>query len=317
MKRLLVPRLVYGGLKSLVPGLSSHTGTGGTDRAAYCYSVWLRHVRMIQDSGCTLGRGRVVEVGPGDSLGVGLAALLSGADDYVALDAVAHAEVTRNLAVFDELLELFRGREPVPGGASFPNLKPEIQDLTFPSELLTEEGLQDSLGPERVAALRAAVSGLRLGRQRGPLRYVAPWMDGGFVEAGSADLVLTQAVMQYIEDLDEACALLARWLRPGGLVSHQIDLTSHDLARTWDGHWGYSRATWALIKGARPFFLSRHPLSRHLEAIRRSGLDIVRVLPVACPSKLPVRRLAHRFKSMTEEDRTTRAVYVLARKTPA
>jgi SAM-dependent methyltransferase len=314
MNRLLLPRLVYGGLKSVVPGLSSHRGTGGTDSAQYCYSVWLRHVRMIQDSGCDLRNGRVVEVGPGDSLGVGLAALLCGARDYLALDVVAHAEVKRNLVIFDELVELLRAGAPIPGGDRFPDVKPRLQDLAFPCKLLSPEVLDGALAPARVAELREAVSHLGRRHNGGPVRYVAPWMDAGAVENGSADLVLTQAVLEYIDDLDGACELLARWLRPGGLVSHQIDLSCHGLARTWDGHWGYSTPTWKLIKGRRPFFITRHPLSRHLAAMRRSGLELVDVVPVNAPAVLPRRRLSRRYRTLSDEDRTTRAVYVLARK---
>ena len=311
MDRLLLPRLIYGGLKSLIPGLSTHTGTGGTDSPAYCYSVWLRHLRMIEASGCPLHLDRVVEVGPGDSLGVCLAALLSGARDAVALDTVAHAIPDRNLAVFDALVKMLRRRDPIPGADAFPNVKPRLTTLDFPRKILDPGVMEVALAPERVADLRAAIADPR---PDGPLRYVAPWQDRATVEQGSASLILTQAVMEYIDDLDDACALLARWLAPGGLVSHQIDLASHGLAETWDGHWGYSQATWALIKGNRPFFITRRPISRHLEAIRRSGLEIVHILPVRTPSRTPRHRLARKFSKMSGEDRTTRAVYVLARK---
>ena len=60
-------------------------------------------------------KGPVVELGPGDSLGVSLAALLSGARRVTALDVVAHNDPERDWRVFDELNALFKLRADVPG----------------------------------------------------------------------------------------------------------------------------------------------------------------------------------------------------------
>jgi hypothetical protein len=51
----------------------------------------------------------VAEFGPGDSLGVGLAALLSGSNRYSALDVHRDGSTERTLRIFDELVALFRG----------------------------------------------------------------------------------------------------------------------------------------------------------------------------------------------------------------
>src|SRR5687767_9884078 len=77
-------------------------GSGGTTSARYCYSVWLRHLVKAHESGLNSNPGNVAELGPGDSLGVGIAALLSGADHYYALDAKAHAIPAVTLGVMEE-----------------------------------------------------------------------------------------------------------------------------------------------------------------------------------------------------------------------
>src|SRR5689334_3926898 len=56
-----------------------HLGTGGSSSARYCYSVWLRHLSMAARLGLNTDPKDVAELGPGHSIGVGLAALLSGA----------------------------------------------------------------------------------------------------------------------------------------------------------------------------------------------------------------------------------------------
>lgn len=100
------------GLATFLPGMTrliSRT-TGGTSSARYCYSVWLRHLTTMYQNAVPIHPAVVVELGPGDSLGVGLAALLSGAQQYFAVDVLPYAHTDRNVAVFDELVALFRQR---------------------------------------------------------------------------------------------------------------------------------------------------------------------------------------------------------------
>src|SRR5918993_6076035 len=86
-----VPDIVKGVL-SCVPVLDrcrlKRAATGGSGSARYCYSVWLRHLQLLNANGFSVADARVGEIGPGDSIGTGLAALLSGARSYVALDVV-------------------------------------------------------------------------------------------------------------------------------------------------------------------------------------------------------------------------------------
>src|SRR5438128_2334723 len=69
-------------------------GTGGTEAASYCYSVYLRHLVLAYGSGLPTAHNVVAELGPGNSLGVGLCALLTGANRYLALDAMRHVRPT-------------------------------------------------------------------------------------------------------------------------------------------------------------------------------------------------------------------------------
>ena len=65
-------------------------------------------------------------------------------------------------------------------------------------------------------------------------------------------------------DTDSARYCYAVWMRhlcPGGLMSHQIDFTSHETARVWNGHWTFSDREWRLIRGRRSWFLNRQPLN--------------------------------------------------------
>jgi len=58
--------------------------------ARYCYSVWLRHLSILNENGLNTNPSVVAELGPGDSMGVGLMTLLTGTKKYYAFDVVRH-----------------------------------------------------------------------------------------------------------------------------------------------------------------------------------------------------------------------------------
>ena len=97
------------GIGTFIPGIFNLFArpTGGTSDSKYCYSVWLRHLVKLNEAGSTDIPKRILELGPGDSLGVGLAALLSGSDQYTALDVHKYSDIKSNLKIFDELIDLF------------------------------------------------------------------------------------------------------------------------------------------------------------------------------------------------------------------
>src|SRR3954471_22067499 len=98
------------GAATFIPGirqLLTRKGTGSTSSARYCYEVWFKHLVLLWAHGMRSIPQSLAELGPGNSLGVGLAAMLCGVDRYVALDVVNYSNPRVNLAVFDELVDLF------------------------------------------------------------------------------------------------------------------------------------------------------------------------------------------------------------------
>jgi SAM-dependent methyltransferase len=298
-------------LERLIP-----KATGGTDTARYCYSVWLRHLVSAHEMGLDTDPRVVAELGPGDSLGMGLAALLSGADTYYGFDVVEYASAPRNRAVLEGLVDLFGARAPIPGPDEFPNVAPALSSYAFPSAILTESRLTASLDAARVAEIRRAVDALggAGGRAGGrvTLAYRAPWDDPSVVEPESVDLVFSQAVLEHVDDLDATYDALARWLKPGGHASHQIDFFSHELTREWNGHWTIPDFEWKLIRGRRAYLLNREPATTHLDLARGSGLDVVGAIRDERPSEVERVRLAAPFRGISDRDLGTRGLFLVA-----
>jgi hypothetical protein len=284
-------------------------GTGGTNRARYCYTVWLRHLAVAAKHGLNSDPEEIAELGPGDSIGAGLAALLCGAKRYHALDVVQHANRASNVAIFDQLVTLFRSRADVPDDREFPHVSPRLPDYRFPAHILHPARMERALAPDRVADLRQAVLAEPAA---GAIRYHAPWHHATVVQPRSLDMVFSQAVLEHADALPAAYRAMRVWLKPGAFVSHQIDFKSHGLAETWDGHWRYGDLAWRLLRGSRTWCINRAPYSEHLRLLRSNSFRVVAEQPVMREPSFPRQALAARFRAMPESDRQTAGAYVLA-----
>jgi len=304
------PRALAAGLASFLPGVRALTNraSGGTGSTRYCYSVWLRHLVRAHAAGLPTDPRCVAELGPGDSLGIVLAALLSGADRCMALDVKAHADAATNLRVFEELVALFLSRTPIPEDAEFPAVQPKLADYRFPAHLLTADRLAVALDDARLDHIRAAILG-----QSSPigLADMAPWNDPSVIQAGSVDFLLSQAVLEHVDDLDRTYAAMRAWMKPGAFMSHSIDFSSHNLTRSWNGHWTLGDGAWRLVRGPRLYLINREPLSSHVDYLKRHGFDLVTV--EGHPAERGASfRPAKRFRRMSEQDASTRSVFVQA-----
>jgi SAM-dependent methyltransferase len=272
--------------------------------------VWLRHLVMAHQNGLDAHPRVVAELGPGDSLGIGLAALISGCERYFGLDLVEFANNKRNLQVFEELLALFKARAPIPNEAELPNVKPTLPGYAFPSDILDDERLTHALARERLDRIRGSLA--RVNQVDSLVQYRAPWRQANLLENHSIDMIFSQAVLEHIDDLWGTYQAMGLWLKPSGFLSHQIDFKCHGTAVEWNGHFAYGDLTWRLIRGRRPYLLNREPHSAHLEALTKLGYRIVCDQKVRSPSRLQASDLAPRFRGLSEEDLTTSGAFIQA-----
>lgn len=305
-------RALIVGLATFVPGLRAlHqrlTRAPGADSARYCYSVWLRHLLLAAKAGlCHRAPRRIAELGPGESIGIGLAALISGAESYSGFDVIPLTSLERNLAVFDELVHLFRNRTPIPGPSEFPEIKPPIDDYSFPHTLLSSV----DLGDVRMEQIRRSISQPNYADSM--IRYAAPWWDRSIISPHSIDMIFSQAVLEHVDDLAHAYEAMRTWLVPEGFLSHQIDFRSHATSSVWDGHWKYGDLRWALIRGKRPYLINRAPISEHIAYLTTAGLRVTTEIRVSSPSTITRSKLAPRFRGLSDHDLTTTGAYILAR----
>lgn len=307
-------RPILGGIKSHIFARPiDEESVGGNVYPRYCYSVYLRHLVMLHQAGLGSNPAVVAELGPGNSIGTGIAALLAGANEYHGLDAVAYRSMSPDSKLFDGILDLLQSCADIPSAPEFPEAKPPLASYAFPREVLSPERLSKALAPDRVERIRRAYQ--KVGERQGEIlfRYVAPWTDPSSVPLHSVDLVFSQATMEHVENVDATYAAAASWLKPGGCMSHQVDFRSHGLASDWNGHWAYSDLVFWMAKGKRPYLLNRQAMSEHLALAKRNGFETVSTLLVAGGPGVSREHLAPRFRHLTEEDLKTSGMYFAAR----
>ena len=295
--------------------MGSSLGGGSTQSARYCYAVWMRHILHAWQNGMTTLPLNIIELGPGRSLGVGITALISGAEQYYGLDSIKFCNVEDNLKIFDDLVVLIRQRTPIPNEEEFPTIKPKLDDYNFPEHIFTSEHLERVLADNRLLKIRNSIKALEFPpsiKSKGIISYLAPWQDVSLIEPGSIDLILSQSVLQYMDDLTKTYNLMSSWLKPQGWISHQIDLKSLGSADTWDGHWSYSDMEWKIVKGRKNYNINRGSYATHINLLKNNNFKITKIIKGTSVAVIQRNKLARRFKSLTDEDRTTSNLFIQA-----
>lgn len=194
----------------LAPGLyvrlTGQTGRGDSDQespediAAYfsqCVADYLAFAGVPVDQAPSYFAGKtVVEYGPGDFPGVALLMLAHGARKVYAVDRFRMVRLSeKNVGVWKALLASLHG-EPRQRALALLN-NPQL-----PAEGFRREAIEYVVRPHGFSGLQQ-----------------------------QADLVLSRAVLEHVDDLEGSFADMLAALKPGGLAMHQVDLKSHGLHR--------------------------------------------------------------------------------------
>jgi len=289
-------------------------GTGGTISASYCYSVWLRHLIRAHEQGFELPR-VVAELGPGDSLGVGLMALLTGADEYYALDIKEYANPERNLEILNNLIHLLSDKMSIPDDQEYPYVRPRLGSYTFPKDILSDEKLEKALAPERIRAVKHIIKDPKTTAKNGiKIKYCVPYDSKEVIQPNSVDLIVAQAVLEHVSDLKKTYQAVYSWLKPGGLFSQDIDFKSHNFTWAWNGHWAASDWRWKWMTGRREWAINRLPLSAHIKIMNEIGFNILSVERVERMDGIKRHKLLKNLEIIDDIDLQTSQAFVQARK---
>jgi hypothetical protein len=290
--------------------LFSRPGSGGSFSSEYCYSVWLRHLHYLLNENLFNSLDEiknVAEIGPGDSLGIGLSSLYTGALNYYAFDVIEHANLQRNQMVNADLFRFFTENKEIPNTHQQRNTSPKLPRYEFPAEKVTYD---ISYYQERMEAIRKGLEGDQSSGVK--IKYVVPWFNTSSFDLPEMDLIFSQAVMEHVADIEFAYKEMYRWLRKGGVISHQIDFKTHEMTKEWNGHWFIGPKMWKFLSHGRKYPMNRLPLSAHLNMIEKVGFTIKNVIPVTQPNTFKQESPEVPGVLFTEGDLTTSGALVQA-----
>ena len=287
---------------------ATHMGLPVEDSVAYVNAVFSDYVRYGALSGQDLEGAAVLELGPGDNLGVALRFVGAGARHVRTVDRfVTWRDPAQQERIYRALLESLSGDE-----------RQRMEAAISPgSPFGVDEAAIEAI--QGVGAEEAAV---------GEARF---------------DLIVSRAVLEHVNDLEGAFAAMDTLLRPGGLLVHKVDLGDHGLfsagghnpltfltvgARTyrWMGeHSGLPNrrlANWYRDEMARrgyeaQFFVTQtigqdSEVTPHTHSIPAAELAAAKPLIDDVRPALP-----SRYRSLSDEDLATAGIFLVARKPKA
>jgi hypothetical protein len=177
------------GAATFVPGLyplfrQRHMGCAESSQATYSYAVWAKHFSLMHDrTHCGIPT-TVLDFGSGDTLGVSVAALLSGAERAIAVDTIPFARGGPNEVVAKGLFELFANHVPIEA-SGWPDFRFALSKTGFLPAVQPERNRTDAI----VNALHAAING----KNSTLISYHAPF-DEMTIGADSVDFLLSHSV---------------------------------------------------------------------------------------------------------------------------
>ena len=296
------------GALTFVPGANAilpKPNAGNRPPSTYFYGVWLKHLSFLLDQGFPMPD-CVAELGPGDSLGLGICALLCGARRYVGLDIYSHTAARENIQALHELAELFRTCAPRPK-KGWPDFDALLDDRLF------LKGVKPAVTDELVHSIERAL--LHEKADGLTCAYKLPWHRPDTIEPSSVDIAISHAVLEHVKDIRETYAALHSWLKPGGVMSHQIDFRSHNLTPDWNGYRAISEGVWRVMMGRRPYLINREPWSAHASAITEAGFKIINFQLLLRQDGIARSACAPRWRDLSEEDLLCAEAFVQAKKT--
>ena len=294
--------------------------------AKYSYSVWLRHLVIIESLGLDINWDIIAELGPGDSLGVGIMGILTGSDKYYALDVTKHLSVEDNISMVDELVNLLLNQTDIPDDKELPRVHPKLNSYEFPRGILKNR-IINNVNEIKIKRIKESLKSAKPMNGKIPsiIEYFCPWDDNNIIKKKSVDLIFSQAVLEHVEKLEHTYKSMYDWLKDGGIISHQIDFKSHGSSEKWNGHWSYSDFIWKIITHYNLGGINREPLSVHLKLMKKVGFNIISVIPFEdynmddlspfhYQKSIDCHKLSNRFKSITEDDFHTCNAHIVAEK---
>lgn len=281
---------------ALYTRLTGETGRGHGEESPESVAAYFRDClddyrlmlgRIVEDADSCLGDATIVEYGPGDVPGVALGFIGAGAKRVLCVDR-------------------------------FPLMRPSAFNQTVLDRLA--EGFDQPASRHRFNAARQQMQSVSSARGADPAVPVSYLVDAnGYSRLnGEADLVISRAVLEHVNDLQGTFRDMYTALRPGGIALHKVDLRSHGLHRespldflTWP------RWAWWLMHSSKGT-PNRWRLDRYRTLAREVGFQVLLLESVETYEPADIIAVKHALagvaRSASDEELRVATFWLAARK---
>ena len=148
----------------------------------------------------------------------------------------------------------------------------------------------------------------------GVLQYIPHWDESKFTKKESIDLIISNAVMEHIIDIEFVYKIMFDWLKPGGWCSHVIDYGAHELSENWYQHLYVNKRFWNFLMHGRMYPINRYPHSFHIKVLKKLGYEII-YENKTFNKKADKRKISSTIKNLfSEEDLVISGAHIILRK---
>jgi SAM-dependent methyltransferase len=131
----------------------------------------------------------------------------------------------------------------------------------------------------------------------------------------SVDMVFSNAVLEHVHDVRKAISEMGRVTKPDGFGIHEIDLRDHFFQATPLRLLRYPDWLWNLMTWNRPGYTNRFLLTDYLEIFKASGFLIKKLASTReYEGELSGLKMARKFKGYSYNEMKTLAFWVLLQK---
>jgi len=96
-----------------------------------------------------------------------------------------------------------------------------------------------------------------------------------FLEDVSVDLIISNAVLEHVLDLEKYYKEMFRILKPNGFCSHVIDYGAHEFSEIWYEHLYLSNWFWSFLMHGRMYPINRFSHSYHIKIAKDIGFKVI------------------------------------------
>lgn len=258
------------GLISFIPGVSDLirkkiNTKHSSSNAEFCYNFWFGLLIYLDENNINCDLSNIVELGNGNSIGIGYCALLTRADKYTAIDIYDYRETIFNVELFDEILKLIKEKRDIFIDEKLVNIR--IKSKKFPEHLINYNLLDEI----RINELREQIINKEEGRS---ITFI---FNEKILPLKRFTFAFSRAVMEHVNDPNAVYNNINKILINKSLFINDIEFHSHGISSSIDGHLKINNFIWKIIFGKRDFFLNRYKIIDHQAFLKANNFKTIKI----------------------------------------